>query len=459
MKEFIRIISITINGIKNVCHGSIKINNMNEIESEEYLENGSILGIYGQNGSGKSTVLEATDILKTIIEGNPLPDYIGSIINTKSQKASLEYSFYVDCEKFKGIVDYNFEIVLSKNEQYVIDYEKLSIKKFEDNKWIRKRTLFEAKSGEITYSKVKKMISKDIDMFSKLVYEISPDESLIFGNSTKDKIALEVANKGDWDLLWVVKVLKYFSIKDLIIIKNDVMGSIYLDKFVSLNVYLQDSNILKRGNIAINLFEPNILPVETFDDVKSVVKQISIIIKSLVPSLEIGIAKEKEQLMEDGRDGISFEIVSIRDEKNIPLVYESEGIKRIISITSALVAVYNKKSVCLMVDELDSGIHEYLLGEILKIFSDSAKGQFIFTSHNLRPLEKLPYKDIIFTTVNPDNRYIYLSGVGTNNNIRDFYYSAILLGGQEEEVYNETRDYRIEKAFRKAGKLYGSEEN
>ena len=71
--------------------------------------------------------------------------------------------------------------------------------------------------------------------------------------------------------------------------------------------------------------------------------------------------------MKDGSDGISFEIVSIRDGKNIPLVYESEGIKRIISITSALVAVYNKESVCLLVDEFDSGIHEYLLGDFKNI--------------------------------------------------------------------------------------------
>ena len=120
---------------------------------------------------------------------------------------------------------------------------------------------------------------------------------------------------------------KYFSIKNLIIIKNDAMGSIYLDKFVSLNVYLQNSDSLKRGRIAINLFKPNILPVNIFDGVKSVIEQINIVIKSLVPSLEIGIVNEKEQLMKDGSDGISFEIVSIRDGKNIPLVYESEGIK------------------------------------------------------------------------------------------------------------------------------------
>ncbi len=33
MKELVRIISININGIKNVCHGAIKINTLKEIES------------------------------------------------------------------------------------------------------------------------------------------------------------------------------------------------------------------------------------------------------------------------------------------------------------------------------------------------------------------------------------------------------------------------------------------
>ena len=42
-----------------------------------------------------------------------------------------------------------------------------------------------------------------------------------------------------------------------------------------------------------------------------------------------------------------------------------------------------------MVDELDSGIYEYLLGECLEVMQDKAKGQLIFTSHNLRPLEIL----------------------------------------------------------------------
>ena len=47
---------------------------------------------------------------------------------------------------------------------------------------------------------------------------------------------------------------------------------------------------------------------------------------------------------------------------------------------------------------------EYLLGELIEIIYESAKEQFIFTSHNLRVLEKLPYKSIILTTINPKNR-------------------------------------------------------
>ena len=70
MKELVRIISININGIKNVCHGAIKINTVKEIESEEFKDNSSILGIYGQNGSGKSAVIDATHILKYLIKSS-----------------------------------------------------------------------------------------------------------------------------------------------------------------------------------------------------------------------------------------------------------------------------------------------------------------------------------------------------------------------------------------------------
>ena len=70
-----------------------------------------------------------------------------------------------------------------------------------------------------------------------------------------------------------------------------------------------------------------------------------------------------------------------------------------------------------MVDELDSGIYEYLLGECLEVMQDKAKGQLIFTSHNLRPLEILENDSLLYTTVNPENCYIKSSYIKNTQNI------------------------------------------
>ncbi len=115
-----------------------------------------------------------------------------------------------------------------------------------------------------------------------------------------------------------------------------------------------------------------------------------------------------------------------------------------------------KTEVSVAIDELDSGIFEYLLGEILRIISEKGNGQLIFTSHNLRPLETIDKGFIAFTTTNVNNRYIRFSNVKNNNNLRDFYYRDIILGEQDEPVYETTNNYEIALAFREAGDISGS---
>ena len=130
-----------------------------------------------------------------------------------------------------------------------------------------------------------------------------------------------------------------------------------------------------------------------------------------------------------------------------------DGIKKIVAILGILINMYNNPSVALAVDELDSGVFEYLLGELVKIFEETGKGQLIFTSHNLRPLELLNYKSLFFTTTNENNRYIQLNSIKTNNNVRDVYYNAVQLGGQKEELYEMVDSYKIRSALHNAAKL------
>ena len=58
----------------------------------------------------------------------------------------------------------------------------------------------------------------------------------------------------------------------------------------------------------------------------------------------------------------------------------------------------------------------------------------------------------MFSTVNPDRRYIRMKNVKASNNLRDMYIRGITLGGQDEVIYEETDSLKIARAFRKAGR-------
>lgn len=159
------------------------------------------------------------------------------------------------------------------------------------------------------------------------------------------------------------------------------------------------------------------------------------------------------QTLDSGEDGWKVELMSKRENiSEIPIRMESEGIIKLISILNALILAFGNPSICLAIDELDAGIFEYMLGELLDIFNKSAKGQLIFTSHNLRALEMLDKENIMFSTVNPMNRYIHMKNVRETNNMRNLYIRSITLGGQDEVIYEETDSLKIARAFRKAGR-------
>ena len=66
-------------------------------------------------------------------------------------------------------------------------------------------------------------------------------------------------------------------------------------------------------------------------------------------------------------------------------------------------------------------------------------------------LEMIDKESIMFSTTNPNNRYIHMKNVRESNNLRNMYIRSITLGGQSEEIYEETDSLKIARAFRKAG--------
>lgn len=104
------------------------------------------------------------------------------------------------------------------------------------------------------------------------------------------------------------------------------------------------------------------------------------------------------------------------------------------------------------IDELDSGSIRVPAWRDSAAFLQRKEKGSLFSHRTICVLWKHWINALsAFTTTNPQNRYIRMNNVKTTNNLRDFYYRDIVLGEQNEPVYDLTNNSEIAMAFREAG--------
>ncbi len=275
--------------------------------------------------------------------------------------------------------------------------------------------------------------------------------SFIFGPEGRG-VFLSASEGASEDYAYIIHSLYQYAGMNLFVISNARAGAISMDFMIPFAFRLDLGERIAKGDLLIRLDEPSVISKEHFEMARKILHEMNVVLDAMIPGLSIEIYDFGEQLLERGEEGHRVELISKRGEITIPLKYESEGIIKIISVLNALMCVYNNASMCLIIDELDAGVYEYLLGELLSVFEKGARGQLIFTSHNLRALEMIHKSSIVFSTTNPSNRYIRLQNIKSNHNLRDMYLRSIILGGQKEAIYEETDSVEIGRAFRRAGK-------
>lgn len=462
-QETIRLQKLEVWNIKNVAHGVI------DLTTGAYRGNskGSILGIYGQNGSGKTVIVDVLLLLKHLLSNRTVTPEFAEYIRYGSNSATVRYSFQIQADDQLSYVEYEVEILKTGDKRTVIEREKLSYKPIGTSDRTRLSDLFNYKRGDkALFRPLKYFRSFEQDVESRIQLGMAQQFSENYNEEhqrseiTSFLFALKAQEvfskvKGEAGTIYsFTKLLQAFGRNDLTVIENSHNGLLALNlSSLPMNVSLPDSLKGKISGLMVKLTDVNVIPMEVYPHFKKTIEQINIVLSSLVPELKLDICNSFEKMMENGRQGVQFELSTIRGEARIPLLYESAGIKKIISIGSNLIACYNQEGYCLVIDELDSGIYEYLLGEYLEAMQEKAKGQFIFTSHNLRPLEVLENDFLVFTTTNPEDRYLKISYIKNTQNIRLSYMRAIKLGGQKEKLYQETNLYEIELALKTAGRV------
>lgn len=282
--------------------------------------------------------------------------------------------------------------------------------------------------------------------------------SYIFGANSREIFFKKYDGKFQ-QYSFIIKRLFEFAVKDLFVINNVHSGVISANIVLPMAFRIDSENNGVKGDLPVSLLETTILDNEDLKILRNIIEEINTVLYTIIPGLRIEIKEYGSQLMDNGEEGYKIELMSSREGMpSYPIRMESEGIIKIISILNALIQAFSDSSICLAIDELDAGIFEYILGELLQIFDESAKGQLIFTSHNLRALEMLEKESIMFSTTNSSNQYIHMKNIKQSNNLRDVYLRSITLGGQKEEIYKETSSLKIARAFRKAGRCVKNNE-
>ena len=438
----IKIKKINIQNLRNVRQGEIVL----AVNFETFLQ-ANVVGLYGQNGSGKTTIVDAFSLLKTLISGwlteMKLPSKEKRLILAGEQTASMNVEFLVENQFGTFFVNYYVELQEDQHRLYTT-LERLTYR--ENTKGKRSKILVAVTEKDVQIRQLKlDDLSEQARIQLLVIQQLARKQNMSF-LFHKDIKPLLKERLSELEMQLLQNIAVDFS-RDLHVVNNQNIAPLFEERMMPFSIHLEKT----RGLIPYDLNGPALLPEDAFYALCEVIEQSNQVLSAIIPGLTIKINIITKQMMNNGEQGIRFEFLSQRGERELPLRTESEGILKIISILSVLIAVYNNPNACVVIDELDSGVFEYLLGELLTVIDEDGKGQLIFTSHNLRVLEVLAIKNLWFTTTNEHHRYMQLKGIKEVNNARDVYLRAIQLGGQEEEIYKETKTFKIKRAFRKAG--------
>ena len=472
-----RILSMTLRNIKNVAYGHFEFPENSLYEKGVFGQTQSgILGFYGQNGSGKTTVVAALSILKSLAMGWNLVEFLDGKRRVKKElnyllslgaeagSVTFEFLLNVDAKLYKVL--YEFELkregdgqtfiaqelfrVFPRHDKgitfkypfapVVIDYAKPYVSSLYDGVQHEEGTKIELPSRDSNEYQTMVQLSAQKELCHSMQL------SLLFSKILREYLR----GHRKEDVQEVGAVLDEFHRQlsfNLFVFSSRLTATAYFDQSLVSSIYHDESSGLETHGMFLLSDEPFVIRRENLPAYQNTVQNVNSFISTFVPGFSLEIECLSREADATGQEKIKVDIYRAMGKERLPLSQESAGIKRMISLCAALSYAYGEPSAWIVIDEMDSGVFENLWGQIIELLSDEGKGQVLFTAHNLAPLERVAASSLVFTTQNPENRYIRFKNVKKTNNLRDLYLRALRLGGQEEELASDVDTQDLGVAF------------
>lgn len=444
---------------------SLKMENFKNIKNSTVEFKSNLSGIYGPNGTGKTAVIEALDVirlyfnpLKSKEQSEELKNKISRLINIDSNTMSLEVIF-TDKE-----CDYKLKLTFQKDklnsENIFVTNEEFLYREI-IKKSIFKNIVAVDNGPEVIVpqinlkGKLNNRNNKEIEIFLKLkeislkslYFEFDKLNSLLslmyeqFHEAEKEELNPEI-------LLFVTQWEKIrATIMTMFVVTLKEQALYNLEVLLPLKAHTEDAH----GTLPISFGKNrgNIYDEKIVEDLEKIIAQIGDIFSVIIPDSKLVLEKKDDRIENDSKK-IAVSLYVEKNGNKIAVENESTGIIKLISLLSALVYYVQDERAIVLIDELDIHIFEYLLATLLEKLSKYAKGQLIFTAHNLLPLEKLNRNSIIISTIESEQTaYVYFKGTSGTTNLRQKYLRSQSLWSESNITPLLLNEYALELYLRK----------
>ena len=394
------------------------------------------ISIYGENGSGKTNIVELFKLLQqttmsraTDIAMNKMPKEFWKIQEEMSDQLPIEirqiFQLSYNLKEYRMLdeeeateIEYGFKINNKDGFYYV---------KFDD-KIIEEKLYYMAGKQRAYLFEIKKEDNKIIKNLN----------NNIFKNEKYNDELIEAIDKY-WGKYTFLSLLSFETIeKNKDYIDNNISKNIMevIDKIWSMTVHVDKGalRIMPDGFIKVrklNNIQKGIVKRDKLPEIKKYENVLNIFFTQAYADI-----KEVKYKIVEKEDRIHYELYFNKmiggQIKSIPSKLESDGTRRILTQFDTLIGSLLGETVIL--DEIDNGIHDVLMKNIIMSIKDEITGQLIITTHNTLLLEILPKEYIyILSTDYNGNKTInsikeYGIKIQKNNNARDLYFKGVFGG-------------------------------
>lgn len=394
------------------------------------------ISIYGENGSGKTNIVELFKLLQqsimsraTDIAMNKMPKEFWKIQEEMSDQLPTEirqiFQLSFNLKEYRMLdeeeateIEYGFKINNKDGFYYI---------KFDD---------------EIIEEKLYYMAGKQ----RAYLFQINKENNKITKNLNKNIFINEKYNEElidgidkYWGKYTFLSLLSFETIeKNKDYINNNISKNIIevIDRIWLMTVHVDKGalKIMPDGFVKVrklNNIQKGIVKKDKLPEIKKYENVLNIFFTQAYADI-----KEVKYEINEKEDRIHYELYFNKmiggQIKSIPSRLESDGTRRILNQFDTIIGSLLGETV--IIDEIDNGIHDVLMKNIIMSIKDEITGQLIITTHNTLLLEILPKENIyILSTDYNGNKTInsikeYGIKIQKNNNARDLYFKGIFGG-------------------------------